>query len=74
MTKLEAIVDQASRLSPIEREELLRILSAHTFGNGTADEVAVGQRGFAAWTESTEGEDWSMFYPGTLPNGGQPRQ
>lgn len=31
-----------------------------------ADEVAMGQRGLAAWTESTADESWSDFYPDTL--------
>lgn len=73
MTKLEAILEQASALSPVERGQLLRLLSAQTFGEGADDEAAVGERGLAAWTESTQGEDWSTFYPATLRNGGRPR-
>ena len=69
MTKLEAILEQASGLSPVERGQLLRLLSAQTFGDGADDEAAVGKRGLAAWTESTHGEDWCTFYPDTLRNG-----
>jgi hypothetical protein len=73
MTKLEAILEQASGLSPVERGQLLRLLSAQTFADGADDEAAVGNRGLAAWTASTQGEDWSMFYPDTLRDGGRAR-
>jgi hypothetical protein len=71
MTKLEAILEQANGLSPVEREQLLHLLSAQAFGHGVDDEAAVGKRGLAAWTESTQAEDWSMFYPDALRNGGR---
>lgn len=73
MTKLEVILEQANGLSPSEREQLLRLLSAQAFGNDADDEAAVGMRGLAAWTLSTQDEDWSMFYPDALRNGGRPR-
>lgn len=73
MTKLDLILEQAGGLSPDERGQLLRLLSAQTFGDGADDEAAVGRRGLAAWTESAHGEDWSTFYPDTLRNGGRPR-
>ena len=69
MTKLEAILEQANGLSPIERERLLQLLSAQAFGDFVDDEAAVGKRGLAALTESTRDEDWSVFYPDTLRNG-----
>ena len=69
MTKLEAILEQANGLSPVEREQLLHRLSAQAFGESVDDEAAVGKRGLTAWTESTQDEDWSMFYPDTLRNG-----
>lgn len=71
MTQLETILEQARRLSIDEREQLLRLLSAEGFVDGADDEAACGERGLAAWTESTRNEDWSMFYPETLRNGGQ---
>ena len=71
MTRLEAILEQAKGLSPVEREQLLHRLSAKAFGDSVDDEAAVGKRGLVAWTESTQGEDWSMFYPDTLRNGGR---
>ena len=69
MTKLEAILEQTNGLSPVEREQLLHLLSGQAFGDGVDEEAAVGKRGLAAWTASTQGEDWSMFYPDTLRNG-----
>ena len=71
MTKLEAILEQANGLSPLERERLLQLLSAQAFGDGVDDEAGVGKRGMAALTESTRGEDWSNFYPDALRNGGR---
>ncbi len=73
MTKLEAILEQANRLSPVEREQVLHLLSVQAFGNSVDDDAAVGNRGLAAWTESTQAEDWSMFYPDALRNGGRSR-
>lgn len=73
MTKLETILEQASVLSPVEREQLLYLLTAQTSGDAAQDEIALGNRGLAAWTESAQGEDWSMFYPDALRNGGRPR-
>lgn len=71
MTKLDAILEQVSRLSPAERDQLRRLLFAEGIEDGGADEVAIGKRGLAAWTESAPGEDWSPFYPDTLRNSGQ---
>lgn len=73
MTKLEAILEQANGLSPIERQQLLHQLSAKAFGDSVDDEAAVGSRGHMAWSESTQDEDWSMFYPDTLRNGRRAR-
>ena len=71
MTKLEAILEQANGLSPVQREQLVRLLSAQAFAQGGDDEAGAGKRGLVAWTESTQDEDWSMFYPDTLRNGGR---
>jgi len=73
MTKLEIVLEQANGLSTVEREQLLHLLSAQAFGESVDDDAAVGTRGLAAWTESTQDEDWSMFYPDTLRNGGRAR-
>ena len=73
MTKVEAILEQTNGLTPPERKELLRMLAAQTFGHSADGEAAVGQRGLAAWAESTRGEDWSMYYPDSLGNGGRSR-
>jgi len=73
MTKLETILEQAKGLSPVQREQLVRLLSAQAFGQPSDDEAAAGQRGLAAWTAATQGEDWSMFYPEALRNGGRGR-
>jgi hypothetical protein len=71
MAKLEAIIfEQANRLSPVERELLCRHLSAQAYSDVAEDEGGVGKRGLAAWTESIQGEDWSMFYPDALRSGG----
>lgn len=71
MTKLELILEQADALSQAEREQLLQMLSARVFSQGAGDDdSAAGQRGLALWTESTRGEDWSMYYPDSLRNGG----
>ncbi len=68
MTKVEAILEQAHGLSPGEREQLLRLLAAQAFRECADDDAAVGKRGLAAWTESTQGENWSTFYPDTRRN------
>lgn len=70
MTKVEAILEQAYRLSASEREELLRLLAAQAFSERDDDDAAVGMRGVAAWTQSTQGEDWSAYYPDTLRQSG----
>lgn len=71
MTKLEAILKQTDGLSPDQREQLVHLLSAQAFSQGGDDKAAIGKRGLAAWTESTQDEDWSMFYPDALRNGGR---
>jgi len=73
MTKLEAILEQTNGLSTVEREQLLHLLSTQAFGESVDDDAAVGKHGLTAWTESTQDEDWSMFYPDTLRNGGRAR-
>jgi hypothetical protein len=69
MTKLEAILREADGLSPTERQQLAHLLLAQDSGNGADHELAVGQRGLVAWTESTQHEDWSTYYPPGLTNG-----
>lgn len=73
MTKLESILEQAGGLSPDERGQLLRLLSAQTFDDRADGETTVGKRGLSAWTESTQAEDWSKYYPDALRNGGRAR-
>lgn len=70
MSKVETILEQANGLSPVEREQLLRRLLEEAFTGAPEDEARVGRRGLSAWTESTRGEDWSMYYPESLRNGG----
>jgi hypothetical protein len=59
MTKLEAILRETRTLSPAELARLLAGLMEQAGGNAYADEAAAGQRGLAAWTESTRAEDWA---------------
>ncbi|MEE9295099.1 MAG: hypothetical protein V3W34_09105 [Phycisphaerae bacterium] len=66
MTSLEAILKEVDCLSVGARAQLVQILLAEMERNAEADEVATGQRGLAAWTESTANESWSDFYPDTL--------
>jgi hypothetical protein len=66
MTKLEAILKEADSLSAGERAHLVAVLLQQAGGDGQADDVAVGQRGLAAWTESARHEDWSALYPDAL--------
>lgn len=69
MTKLESILEQAKSLSPLELEELVHTLSTFAFNGSGEDDEAIGHRGLAALTESTKGDDWSVFYPDELRNG-----
>ena len=66
MTPLEAILKEVDSLSVGERAQLVQLLLAATQGDPEADEVAAGQRGLAAWTESSRNESWSDFYPDSL--------
>lgn len=69
MTKLEAILRQASSLSPDERARLIEVLCGQADLQADADQAAVGERGLAAWTASTRDESWTEFYPDTLRDG-----
>lgn len=69
MTRLEAILERAKGLSAVERAQLLHELTANVAEAHPDDEIAVGQRGLAAWTESTRSEDWSKYYPDSLRTG-----
>jgi hypothetical protein len=73
MTKLEAILKDADELSQGEFERLVNLLLARVRDRDEDDEIALGRRGLAAWTESAQGEDWSGFYPDSLKNGGSTR-
>ena len=69
MTRLETILRDARALSADELAQLLAALLAESASADDADEAGAGQRGLAAWTESTRDEDWSAFYPESLRNG-----
>lgn len=69
MTKLEAILRETDQLSPIEVQQLVKLLLARIPENGNDHESEVGQRGLSAWTESTQTEDWSEFYPPDFTSG-----
>lgn len=71
MTKLLAILDKAGALSPAEQLELVKFLMERLAAESEADEIAVGQRGLAAWTESSREEDWTPFYPPDLGGDGR---
>jgi len=74
MTALEAILKKVDRLSVNDRAQLLRILLEAMERDAEADQIATGQHGLAAWTESTRDESWSDLYPDTLcARGGSPR-
>jgi hypothetical protein len=68
MTKLDTIMAQVAHLSPDERAELIALLVRQPPGAAEIDEIAAGERGLAAWTESCRDEDWSAYYPETLNN------
>jgi len=68
MMNLEAILQEARSLSPTERAELVAILLQQADWDAGPDDVAAGQRGLTAWTESARDESWSEFYPDTLRN------
>ena len=68
MTKLEAILKQADSLSADERAQLVALLAERAGQEALVDEIAVGHRGLAAWTETTGEESWSEFYSDALRN------
>lgn len=72
MASLESILLDARSLSPSERAELVAKLLEETTRDAEAHEAAVGQRGLAAWTESTRGESWEPYYPPGLRNNREP--
>jgi hypothetical protein len=61
MADIDSIREQARSLPPADRSRLARLLSEED-----RDEIGAGERGLAALTESTGGEDWSEFYPASL--------
>lgn len=71
MASLESILLDARSLSASERTKLIEKLLGQAAGDIEADEVAIGQRGLAAWTQSTQGEDWEAYYPPALRNNGE---
>lgn len=71
MTKLESILGEAGSLSPAEQLELVKFLMERLAAESEADETAAGQRGLAAWTETTREEDWTPFYPPDLGGDGR---
>ncbi len=69
MRNLDTILAEIMALPAPERDELLARLLANGLGSAEHDEEAAGQRGLAAWTEATRGEDWSSYYPAELRHG-----
>lgn len=68
MTKLDTIMEHVAHLSPDERAELIALLVRQPPSAAEIDEIAAGERGLAAWTESCREEDWSAYYPDTFDN------
>lgn len=66
MANFDSIHDQARSLSPADRVRLAQLLLEEAGREDQNDEIGVGQRGLAAWSDSTRGEDWSEFYPNSL--------
>ena len=66
MADFDSIHNQARGLPLTDRQRLARLLLAETSTGEPTDEIAVGERGLAAWTDSTRSEDWSQFYPPSL--------
>jgi hypothetical protein len=69
MTRLENLLQEARSLSPVELARLLDELHHHAGSLSSAEEIEIGLRGLAAWTESSRDENWEAFYPPTLRNG-----
>ena len=72
MTKLETILKQAQCLTPAEQAALIERLQAQRSSDAAEEDDEAGQRGLAAWTQSTRGEDWSAYYPPELKSDGEP--
>ena len=66
MVTLASILEQVNSLPPSDRTKLARLLFEQLEAEAEAEEMAVGQRGLTALTESTRGEDWAQYYPDTL--------
>lgn len=66
MANFDSIFDDARALPPEDRIRLARMLMPEGAARNDADEIGVGERGLAAWTDSTRNEDWSEFYPTSL--------
>jgi len=73
MTRLETIIQDALALPETEREELVRLLLSR-LSPSDDDDAGVGARGLAVWTEVSQGDDWSAFYPESLVNGRKGKQ
>jgi len=72
MASLESILLDARSLSPSERAELVTKLLEEAARDVETHDAAVGQRGLAAWTESTRDESWEPHYPPGLRNNREP--
>ena len=68
MTKVESILIEVKSLSPAERAELVAKLEEQTTLEVEANDLAAGQRGLAAWTDSARNENWEPYYPKSLRN------
>ncbi|MBI4602034.1 MAG: hypothetical protein HY721_08740 [Planctomycetes bacterium] len=66
MSKIDSLLEEARALSNAERRQLAEKLLLQANKEAEGEESAAGERGLAAWTESTRSEDWSPFYPSKL--------
>jgi hypothetical protein len=66
MANFDSIHEQARSLPLADRLRLARLLLEQAKLDDQSDEIGVGQRGLAAWSDSARAEDWSEFYPASL--------
>ena len=72
MTRLDSILKEIDLLSDKDKTALVEKLLHLSLPEPDADEIATGQRGLNAWTESTRNESWAEFYPDDLRGNGDP--
>jgi hypothetical protein len=66
MHNVQKILDLARQMPLNERMSLAEALLQEAHAEYESEEIAVGQRGMAEFTDSTSDEDWSEFYPADL--------